>query len=132
MRRIVVTALAASLVAALALAALAQARPASVHEATIAITKTKVNNAKDVVVVSVKITQFFTGGHWQLLWKKRGTAQKAGKSVQVQTGNTGSTKKLAPGTWVLTVRLVDPSGTPYRPSRFPDATLSDTKTVTVR
>jgi hypothetical protein len=122
-----------ALAGALVVAGAAQARPAAVHEAVITITNARVNNVKDVVGVTVKITGFFiSGGHWQLLWRKAGTAQKAKNTREVRTGRASTTKKLGPGRWVLTARLVDAGGMPFSPRQYPDAKLSAKRTVTVR
>jgi hypothetical protein len=109
-----------------------QARPQAVHQAVIKITRATVNNVTDKVTVRVQITGLFiAGAHWELLWKKPGTAQRAKNAKEVESGRTATTKRLAIGRWVLTVRLVEPDGTPFSPTQYPDATLSARKTITI-
>jgi hypothetical protein len=128
-RKLAVTVLAA-LVAGV-LAAPSQARlPDAFHEAKIDITAVGVNNNTNKVKVTVKITGLFvSGAHWKLFWKKVGGNVTTSKPIK--TGRTGTTKMLGNGRWLITVKIVQPNGVPYKQSAFPAADFSDSTRVTV-
>ena len=117
-------------------ASIAGARgPAAVHLAEISITKSRVKKQK--IVVTTKISGLaIQGSGWRLEWKPKGKKRKKPKGKAVVknnlTGKTAKTKRLRKGKFVVTVRLMDANGKPFKPSDFPQATLSAKKTVRVR
>ena len=106
--------------------------PAAVHLAEISITKIRVTKKKRIVVHGLAIQ----GSGWRLEWKPKGKKRKKPKGKAVAknnlTGKTAKTKRLRKGKFVVTVRLIDANGKPFKRSDFPQATLSAKKTVRVR
>lgn len=132
MRKFVVMVLALLAAAALTVAGVAQgSAPTAVHLATISITKVSVTGMK--ATVSVKITGFSVpGGHWHLLFKKKGQAKFPAKNyVVVTSGTKARTRTLASGQWVLKAILVAKNHVPFSPKQYPSAKLSDQRTVRI-